>query len=746
MNRKTIIVCIAAIAVLLAGVAVAVFFLYSGVDDGREAPDAGNPEYGCYQVVPSDAAAVIHFDRFDAFLEAFGKPQASFGIFPEGKFSGFLHEAFRSGCLKSSDITLSFHYVGGLEPLLAIDAGKSGASDSDEAGSLAELAGKSGLFVSLEDCGSIAPEGTYIASRKILLVSTSDVLVNSSERHIMNGISVLEDAGFVRAAETVRGSAGNILISNTSSGRIVEELFTSAYRRYSDFFRRFADWTAFSVDMMSGDHFSISGTGISGQGPDKFLNVFRNTSGGEPAVAEVLPSYTVSFFSVPVRNVAGYIQAYKDFASVRLGHSRYDSRLKELSARTGISPQEWAENMEIREVAVASFYVGSSLESLLLVRTGGKGLPDTAGADGEKTGMQITEYRYKDFASALFGSLFSVEDESHCLYLGDWLVAGSRNALEEYASGRALDYTLSSYLADAGKDRKSAGECHFIGYFSFTEDQRVLERVLRPEYAAVAESSYEGTAYAPAVFRIMTEKGSERLYADIFRISDVRTKAPEFERDTVVVIPKGPFKVKNSGTGKMNTFYQNDNHYLCLNDENGKGLWGAEFSTPICGRATTVDYFRNGKLQIIFASGSKLHLLDRLGRKVSPFPVELGKDVLLGPDVYDFNGRRQYNVMILHKDNTVEMYNLQGKKPASWKGITSDQTIRNLPEPLKVNGRTWWVVRTSIQTLIFPFYGGDPLTVFEGDRMIRPDSEVIPVKGGVEVTRYDGRKVTIEIE
>lgn len=101
--------------------------------------------------------------------------------------------------------------------------------------------------------------------------------------------------------------------------------------------------------------------------------------------------------------------------------------------------------------------------------------------------------------------------------------------------------------------------------------------------------------------------------------------------------------------------------------------------------------------------------------------------------------------MVLHKDNTIEMYNLKGQKPAAWKGITAEETIKGLPEPVKIDGSTWWVVRTSIQTLIFPFYGGDPVTVFEGDRMIRPDSDVVPVKGGVEVTRYDGRKVTIEI-
>jgi hypothetical protein len=92
------------------------------------------------------------------------------------------------------------------------------------------------------------------------------------------------------------------------------------------------------------------------------------------------------------------------------------------------------------------------------------------------------------------------------------------------------------------------------------------------------------------------------------------------------------------------------------------------------------------------------------------------------------------------------MYNLKGRKPAAWKGITADETIKDLPEAVKVDGSTYWVVRTSIQTLIFPFYGGDPLTVFEGDRKIRPDSKVVPVKGGVQVTRYDGRTVTVDIK
>ena len=160
-----------------------------------------------------------------------------------------------------------------------------------------------------------------------------------------------------------------------------------------------------------------------------------------------------------------------------------------------------------------------------------------------------------------------------------------------------------------------------------------------------------------------------------------------------------------------------------------------------------MDHYANGKLQILFCAGTKMYLIDRLGRYVNGFPLDLGKEVVLGPDIYDFSGARKYNVMILHKDNTLDMYNLKGQKPASWKGITASETIKNLPERIVVGGNTFWVVRTSIQTLIFPFYGGEPLTAFEGNQMIRPDSAVKAIDATtVQFTCYDGKARTAKIK
>ena len=131
---------------------------------------------------------------------------------------------------------------------------------------------------------------------------------------------------------------------------------------------------------------------------------------------------------------------------------------------------------------------------------------------------------------------------------------------------------------------------------------------------------------------------------------------------------------------------------------------------------------------------------------MSGFPLNLGKEIILGPDVYDFSGARKYNIMVLHKDNTIEMYNLKGKKPDSWRSIAPEETIKSLPEKLIAGGKNFWVVRTSMQTLIYPFYGGEPLTVFEGDEKIRPDSEVKVLDNtSVQVNCYDGKSRTVKI-
>ena len=101
--------------------------------------------------------------------------------------------------------------------------------------------------------------------------------------------------------------------------------------------------------------------------------------------------------------------------------------------------------------------------------------------------------------------------------------------------------------------------------------------------------------------------------------------------------------------------------------------------------------------------------------------------------------------MVLHTDNTIEMYNLHGVKPEEWKGITTDEKIISLPELVTVDGTRYWAVRTAVQTQIFPFNGGDPVYRQEGARSIRRDSELEVEGKNLKVLCNDGKTRNIKL-
>lgn len=219
------------------------------------------------------------------------------------------------------------------------------------------------------------------------------------------------------------------------------------------------------------------------------------------------------------------------------------------------------------------------------------------------------------------------------------------------------------------------------------------------------------------------EKESEAESAPV--VESVVNPEPQVEKKPEPVeikIPKGPFSVKNSATGKTCYIGQSTDNSIYM-EQGGKTLWTIPFNDKLCGKVEEIDYYENGKLQYIFIAGGKLYLLDRLGKNVKTFPKKLPCEPLLGPEVYDFNGNRKYNVMVLDKDNNIHMFNMKGQHPSSWKGITSDEQILGLPVLKKISDKSYWIVKTVQSTLVYPFYGGKEVKKLSGD--VDPSSIVL---------------------
>ncbi len=727
MSRRSLIICLAVLAAMVVGIGIAVSVLYSDADNARDCSKekvADDSRFLLLPAVPSDAVMLACISDADYMLD---KIHGSTD-FPS---------ALKKSGVKLGRMTVSLHFSGMLSALYLFDMGKASGQLSEDAETVIETARACGLNAEYLDC-STTGIGHPVGNRSIVMASLSESLVKSSLRHIQKAVSVLEAPGFSEASASV--SSGNVLfIPNEMSSKIISSIFSGTYSAWARFAPRVADWTVFDL-AEAGSGISLYGSLVTDGDPSDFVTLFDRTEPSSSRLSTVLPSNTLSAASLPVRNIADYISEYQVYLDARQVLQSRKAAFDVHEKNTGISPVAFFTRLETKEVATASFIEGGKLERVNLVRI--------AKPDSLKNYVSGSfPYDYPSFAAAVFGNLFELPDESSFTYLDGWLISGSPNGVNAFAEGKAGKYTLKEFMVNAGMDDLFASEpASFMSYLSLTEDRAALNSMFREPFLKALLAETEGADYSC----VFLSAGQSRLpyVASLSLYSkEIKKSKPVADREISVIVPKGPFKVKNSGTGKMNLFYQQENMYLCLQEEGGKGLWGVPFAEPICGTASTVDYYANGKLQILFGAGTKIHLIDRLGRFVTGFPVDLNKEILIGPDAYDFNGTHRYNIMVLHKDNTIEMYNLKGQKPASWSGIYPSEIIRGLPERIIVGGNTYWVIRTSIQTLIYPFGGGQPLTAFKGDQMALPESSVRIVDGtAVELQCYDGKVRTVKLK
>ena len=746
MSRKSLIICVAVMAIMILGIGVAVAILYSGTggDGQRKVSDVPDQErYLLLPAVPADAAVAACFsdsgEAMRGLLSGFDFPAALADSMAAGKFKS----------IASSKLAVSLHYSGELQSLYIFEAGKAASEPSEDASALIAFARSRSMSVDYVDCSKATDGSRSIAKRSVVIISDSDPLVKSAVRHLQNGVSIMDASGFSAASAMVSGK--NVaFFANSHARMLMSGIFTRKYAGRYGFVSDLAQWTAADISKSDDTGVYASLSAVFEDDPSDFMNVFAKSEQASSGISGMIPSYTVSAVVLPMRDMDAYISAYQAYMDYKQSLQSYRRKQRDLEARAGLKPEDLVRRLGVKEVARVDFPLSDGLGSVNLMKVSKRDTLIFVGTENKSFDNYVPAthaWPYASFISSVFGKIFELDDESCFTYIDGWVISGSLEAVEHYAKGYALEYTLLEYFADAGQKDMLASPAVMTSYYSFTAYPKGHSEIFKPKVAGVLKSFADGADYCPVILSMANGKKGTDIVLKMPRLSLMKTKAPEHDRDTSVAIPEGPFRVKNSGTGRFNLFYQNSHGAICLQEEDGKGIWGVPFKGRLCGTAQTLDYYANGKLQILFGSGNNIYLIDRLGHYVNGFPIDLGKEILLGPDVYDFNGTRAYNIMVLHKDNTIEMYNLKGNRPSSWTTIAASETIKRLPERLEVGGKTFWVVRTSIQTLIYPFGGGNALTVFKGDQMIRPDSEINVVDASsVSVSCYDGRTRTVRLK
>jgi hypothetical protein len=159
--------------------------------------------------------------------------------------------------------------------------------------------------------------------------------------------------------------------------------------------------------------------------------------------------------------------------------------------------------------------------------------------------------------------------------------------------------------------------------------------------------------------------------------------------DTIAGIK--PFFFTNHITGAKEIFIQDLKNNTYLINAAGRVLWKVPLNERIVSTIYMIDYFRNGKYQLMFSGKNYIHLLDRNGNYVERYPVKLRSPATNSMVLFDYDNNLNYRIFIAGEDKLIYSYDKTGSVVKGWKPFRTTGIVRAEINYFKVSGKDYIV-------------------------------------------------------
>ncbi len=159
--------------------------------------------------------------------------------------------------------------------------------------------------------------------------------------------------------------------------------------------------------------------------------------------------------------------------------------------------------------------------------------------------------------------------------------------------------------------------------------------------------------------------------------------------DTVASIK--PFFFTNHITGAKEIFIQDMKNNTYLINAAGRVLWKVPLNERIVSTIYMIDYYRNGKYQLLFSGRNYIHLLDRNGNYVERYPVKLRSPATNSMAMFDYDNNLNYRLFIAGEDKMIYSYDKTGNVVKGWAPFRTAGYVKAEINYFKVSGKDYIV-------------------------------------------------------
>lgn len=525
-----------------------------------------------------------------------------------------------------------------------------------------------------------------------LLVSTNELAVEDAIRQLNSDLTLLSNEEFQRIVATAGNSRKvNWYIQQQEFVKYLSTKLSSGYQRNLSGRLSMPSWVELDL-WLKPNSMMFNGYSAAGSNKSDFLNVFKGQQPGSTSLDEVLPMNTAFYLNFNISNYQDFISAYQEYLKIHNSHDAFLRKLKILNDSAGFNTTDLLLKSIGSEVSLAILEIQNNVNDEALSAIRDKVVcvvrlknPD-AWIDDSKSIIKANEtddlfkLKYREVAiyetnvngllSCNLGGVFSGLENKYFVVIDDYLIFGEKiPTLREIINSWKGDKTLAEDENYSAFSENLSSTSNITIYSSIARSPYLISYFLKKDNQNWLNNHLELFRKFEGVAVQIAQEEQNLFYYNVFAkhnpiYKKVTSSLWEIPLDTGLASYPQLFVNHYSKAGEILVQDLANKVYLISNT--GRILWSKKLSGKVMSKFYQVDKFKNDKFQILVNTEDKIYLIDRNGKDVSGFPINL-KKIASGPlTLMDYDRNRKYRLLQPVQGGDVLCYDLNGKIVKGW--------------------------------------------------------------------------------
>lgn len=532
-------------------------------------------------------------------------------------------------------------------------------------------------------------------SLKMYFKIIDSIYVGSSSRLILDKLRVNENSVFKNLYETTNSSNSFSLFLNSKSS---DNLGNSIIPEENN---SFSHCMSFDAEVAP-DQITFNGITTTNDSLSQLLNVFKNTIPQENTIQNITPSSSNGFLSLTFDDFEVFYKNINNYRIQKLDSIFYsnDSNFYFDLFQTTTEVGEIYFDTETA-VVLKSFDIVSTKEAL----------QDYQNEVSNFRTIPIFEFSNSNIFNIVFSSFFSHKILSYYIILDDFFVfANSIEQLQIIITNFQNGTTFANTNVFKEAMMSLSDESSLLRFANSSKLKEIISSIANEDVNDLKLNDYKASA-----IQFIQDDGFIHINGVIKKHKSralQNSVSEEFNVTLDADIIMQPHFVTNHRSKLKEIVVQDVNNNLYLISNTGKVLWKKRLNGNILGKIKQIDLYKNGRLQLAFATQKRIYIIDRNGNDVSPFPIKLNDDITQPLSIFDYDNRKDYRFLVT-QNNELLMLDSNGKSVRGFNYRKSNDNIKMQPKHFRIQSKDYIVFGVGNQMKILNRQGQNRIVVKE---------------------------------